>query len=468
MASGLQGGFGVVDPRMLARVVLARHGLTPNGVAQLIRNGERLTSKLGAQARDLRGQVTQRFDASKAPMQPKPPSPRHVALSPPVSKTTTPPRSLPARRPTGASPNRPTGGLVEQVRAATSGAVDEFTFGLADRALAGGEAVIEGGLANFARNYSANMQEKRAEDAYDAEHYGLARNSGRVLGVAGSVVAMGGPAAIRGAAFLAPKLYRAVKTGAPLKSAVTSAPTGRGAKQAAKLGIKYGPDPRGLTTMSVVGGAGAGALDQYVGDILTGRQTDGMELLVSAVGGGVGGLATRFGGPTLGGVAGGVATSVLQDVSRGDEVSFDRALNSGQLSGIFGGAAGRYVTEKVAQMPGKAKGALGEFASGLKAIARGDEILSQQTRIYLTPKRGRSGYTVADHVLRGRDGQLRYNESKLGPEAIMTPRQIQAMNQFGDRYIVDHWRFSDMGKAGGAAVAPLGYTFVDDEAPRWP
>ncbi|WP_293376124.1 hypothetical protein [Phenylobacterium sp. SCN 70-31] len=440
------------------------YGLGVQAYAEAIRKGEQVKARTTAEVIDLGRDVARRIDMTKAALQSKP---RPVTSAAPVKPS--PKAVSPSSGPgpvAAAKPSTSSGSAKEQLRAAVSGAADEFTFGLADRVLAAGDALAEEGLRNFAQNYQANMEQKRADDEYDARHYGLARNSGRAVGMVGSLAAMGAPAVARSAVVLAPRVFRAARSGASVAPALTPA-LSRGAAQAQKLGIKYGPDPLGLTKLAVVGGAGAGATDQYVGDMLTGRQTDLREMAAAAVGGALGGLATRYAGATAGGASGGATTSVLQDFVRGDDVSFDNALRSAQLSGLLGGVASRYLTNKVSNFPSKIKGNFGEVMSGLKAVARDDDILQQQARVYLKPVSKPKEYTVADHVLRSPDGQVRYNESKLGPSATLTDRQVQAMNQFGDRYIVDHWRFADVGKAGGMAVAPFGFTLSDDEPSRW-
>jgi hypothetical protein len=77
-------------------------------------------------------------------------------------------------------------------------------------------------------------------------------------------------------------------------------------------------------------------------------------------------------------------------------------------------------------------------------------------------------WTVADMVSTDRRTPLKVNEAKLGPEAELRNRQLQAREQFGDAYIADFWRYSDVGKAGGAALSPYGAHFTDErDSQRW-
>lgn len=397
-----------------------------------VRKGEKVVARTTHEVRELGRAAVRKADEVRATVLPKAP-----AGKPGANARTAPPRGAPAT---------PAGNAVrENFRAATSGAVDEFTFGLADRALSAGEAILGNGPDGFVASYSENMNRRKAADAYDAEHYGLARNTGRVVGAVGSVAAMGAPAVLRGA--------------------LMAVPRSAGARQAAQLGLRYAPDPRGLSKMFVVGGAGAGMIDQGVADALTGRRTDVVDYVKAGAGGALGGLITRYAGPTAGGAAGGASASVLEDLARGDKISFDRALNEGRLDAITGGAVGRYVTKSVSKLPQNLKGEIGELLSGFKGLARGDEIVGRQRRFYMEPGNRQGGFTVADHEFRTRDGRMVLGESKLGPEATLSERQLQARDLLGDDYVVDYWRFSDVGKVGGGALAPLGSAVINDEPP---
>ena len=144
------------------------------------------------------------------------------------------------------------------------------------------------------------------------------------------------------------------------------------------------------------------------------------------------------------------------------------AAHVGALFGGLGGAAGTY---RAAGLPIHAKGKLGETMTRTKARARGEGPIGG---VQKRPRLKGGGYTVTDaRALRpGDDPGLIDDprlvfESKLGSEARLSPRQIQAQNQFGDRYVVDGWRFTDVGKATGTVLSALGAQFTDDEQFPW-
>lgn len=381
------------------------------------------------------------------------------ALGGMVVKAVVPPKAKPAVRTASAAttsgPRSPTPSSTvrRQVEAGVSGLVDEASFGLADHVLAAGDAVgaaiRDGGLDDVFRDYDASMAIKRAEDEYDAQHYEVARNVGRATGFVGSVALAG-----------APGLGRAV---------LAAVPKGRVVQQVAKLGVRYGPDLRGLTTMSALGGTAAGVIDQAVGDTLAGRQTTVGDLAASAIGGGLGGVATRFVGPGFGGEVAGGSTSVLGDVANSREISLENAARSAQLGAVLGAVGGEVGVRKVRDLGSQAKGRVGDTLSKVKAISRGERITGSQQRIKLEPTGKRDGgYTVADVVSHDpRTGRTIVTESKMGPSAKLSNRQIQARDQLGDDYVTDFWSFSDVGKASGAAVSPFGVGLVDrSEPPR--
>lgn len=343
--------------------------------------------------------------------------------------------------------------LRRQIEAGVSGLVDEASFGLADHALAAGEAIgaaiRDGELNDVARDYDSIMASKRAADQYDAQHFGLARNVGRATGFVGSVALAG-----------APGMGRAI---------LARVPKGRVARQVAELGLRYGPDPRGLTAMSALGGTAAGAIDQVVGDTIAGRQTTVRDLAAAGTGGALGGVATRFLGPGFGGQVVGGSTSVLGDIANRREVSLENAARSAQLGGVLGAVGGEVGVRQMSNLGSRAKGRVGDTLSEIKAIVRGERLTGSQQRIKLEPTGSRDGgYTVADVVsINPRTGRPVLTEAKMGPWASLSPRQIQARNQFGDDYVTDFWSFSDVGKASGAAIAPVGAGLVDrSEPPR--
>lgn len=331
-----------------------------------------------------------------------------------------------------------------QLEAAASGFVDEATFGLADHVLAGGSAVVEAirdrDISGALDDYSEAMAAKRQQDEFDAKHYGAARRTGQVAGFAGSVIALGAPAVTRA---LVTKLPR----GAAIMRDVAKAAT-------------RGPDPRGLTKAAAVGGGFAGGVDQIVADVLTGRSGDAQDQLGSTVGGAVGGVATRFVGPTVGGAVGGVTTAMVTDLLHGKAPSLEEALDDGRgaaLFGRFGDIAGR---QWVANLKPGAKGEVGEILSRFKTVMRGDEIVETQKRVSI----GDGRHTVADEWIENpRTGKKLIGESKMGPSSRLTDNQKRAQELYGDRYVLDEWRFSDVGAAAGAGAAPLGANFGDED-----
>lgn len=331
-----------------------------------------------------------------------------------------------------------------QLEAAASGFVDEATFGLADHVLAGGGAVVEAirdrDASGVINDYSEGVAVKRQQDEFDAKHYGAARRTGQVAGFAGSVVALGAPAVTR--------------------ALVTRVPRGAAIMRDIAKGATRGPDPRGLTKAAAVSGGFAGGVDQVVADVLTGRSSDPHDQLGSTFGGAVGGVATRFAGPTVGGAVGGVTTAMVTDLLHGKAPSFEKALDDGRgaaLFGRFGDIAGR---QWVANLKPAAKGEVGETFSRFKTVMRGDEILDTQKRVSV----GNGRHTVADEWIKSpRADKELIGESKMGPSSRLTDNQKRAQKLYGDRYVLDQWRFSDVGAAVGGGVAPLGANLGDED-----
>lgn len=333
-------------------------------------------------------------------------------------------------------------GAGQQIRAATSGFVDEASFHLADRALSAGAALAEGGFGRFGDLYSQHMDVKRAEDAYDQEHYGTARSAGRIAGVGTGIAVLGAPGVVRGVVSLAPK-------GAKLVETLTTS--------------RYALDPRGLTAMAAAGGAGAGVISQGVSDVTSGRVSPARDYGGAAVGGAIDGVGTLRFGPVVGGGLGGAATAVAQDHLAGRPISVDHMLEGGQMSALLGGLGGAATAYGTNRLSVGDKGNLAEFLSKVKTIARGDGVPSfgRPTRFYLDE----GGYTYPDVQFKSGKIGKEYGivESKVGPSAKKSPRQLQAEAQPNIDYVVDGWRYSDLGKMGGAAASPFAMQFDDDD-----
>lgn len=412
-----------------------------------IQTGERVLARTPAEVRALgfaalQGRLPQAVGemAGRKVAQHVRPAPVRSAPSAPAPKPGAP---RPAKAKSSSAP-------MEHVRAGVSGFVDEGTFGLADHVLAAsnavGEAFRDGTMAELVEDYDASMALKRNADAYDAEHYGAARSAGRVAGVAGTIAVMGAPGAARALIMAAPRM--------------------RGAEQAARLGLRYGPDPRGLTRMSLYGGAAAGVGDQVVTDALTGEEGSLLENAAAAAGGAAGGVVTRFTGPSVGGAVGGATTSALNDLANYRPISLDDALEASRLSAVLGKFGGTAGTRWVENLSSRGKGEAGELLTDIKAAVRGDRIIGRQAWTPVTVG-GRRRFTRVDTVTE-RGGQRHFNEAKMGPNARLSDQQVAALNQHGDRYIVDHWRFADVGKATGAAASPIGAHLAAEDDPYRP
>jgi hypothetical protein len=126
------------------------------------------------------------------------------------------------------------------------------------------------------------------------------------------------------------------------------------------------------------------------------------------------------------------------------------------------GTVGSYIPSTLSSLE---KGRMGELLTDIKTIARGDGIpFKQGERFDLASE----GHTFTDSQFHPRgtkeDG---INEAKMGPTATIRPRQMQAMRQLGPNYVLDGWRFSDVGKAIGAAFSPYGAQFEDEQERAW-
>jgi hypothetical protein len=322
----------------------------------------------------------------------------------------------------------------QQIRAGTSGAVDEITFGLADRALSAADAAVKSGdLREFRRAYDANMDRKRSEDAFDQAQYGTARTVGQVAGAVGGLAIAGTPGLGLRLARLAPNAGRVV----------------RGLEQINKLNRlgRLTTDARGLGTMATTGGAIAGVSSQALDDAVHGRLSPGRDYLASAAGGALGGRAALRGGAVVGGAVAGAAINGGQSLVHGSAPRIqdlaDAAYGGGVL-GRVGGAFGKYSSNA---LPRKGKEVLGETLSKVKSVARGERIRDSQVPKELPG----GGETRADH-----ETNLGYVEAKFGPWADTTPRQKQALRELIGKFRVDHWLPTDIGQALGVTFGSLG------------
>lgn len=342
--------------------------------------------------------------------QPKPAASRAVAA--PVRSAMPPPR------PAAGAPLRPViqNGFA-QVLAAGRGMQDAATFGLGDRAVSGVLALADAARgAEIGEAYGRRMADERARDAYDREHYGIARTVGQVVGTGAQIAALG---PLEGLALGGVRIAQAT----PMVA-------------------------RELAALGGVGGA-AGVGGQALSDVLRGRIGSAGDYVGAAVGGAAGAVAARSGRGVEAGAVLGATTSVAQDVFNGRAVSVDDARASG-LAGAALGAAGGFVGRRVSDsLSRSAKGDLGEDLSRVRTWARGDQTLAgPKSRQYLEGRK----YTFPDQ--RTASGEL--VESKFGRSADLSKRQREAHAQL-DNYRVDAWLPRDIGAGFGLTAADLGY-----------
>lgn len=327
-----------------------------------------------------------------------------------------------------------TPGVRAQVGAASRGALDAVSFGVADRVHAGWDALGDQAKGQqFGSSYAARMAQERARDAYDAKHFGPARITGQVLGTGAQVLALG---PLEGLAVGGSRIVQAT----PLI-----------AREVGVLGAA---------------GAGSGILEQGVSDLISRKPSSLGTYAGSALGGTVGALAARSGQAGYSGAASGVATSVAQDVFNGRPISIDGARNAAALGGGFGvagGLVGRVGSNRLpssnslrkgVEPPRLTKETLGESFSRVRTAARGETTgVGGKRREYL---RG-GGYTYPDQRT-FRDGvPVGLIESKFGLTAELSKRQTQAFMEDLAGYRVDHKLPRDVGVLFGVPMAGFGY-----------
>ena len=349
----------------------------------------------------------------------------------------------PARAPARSAETGKNGSRAAQ--AAASGAVDEFTLGLADPALAAGGAVADavrgGGLAAFGDRYRDRLAEKHAEDLYDERNYGLERGVGRAIGFGGSLLVGGVGARAAQAAI------RGVPAGAKVLALLAKAPR-----------LKPAVDPRGMLALSSVGGATAGTVGQVVNDVVSQRRGSLGDYGGAIAGGALGGIAMLRGGAIRGGAAGGVATSVTQDLLNGRRPSIEGAIEAargGALTANLGAGMGTYGS---AAAPVRIKGKIGEALTGARLVASGEGIpMPKQSESI-----GNGRHSIPDWKINGR-----YVEAKFGPNADLTKNQRILRRQQPDNFSVDAWSSGDVGKIMGTAGAGFGSQLLDHEDYPW-
>lgn len=323
-------------------------------------------------------------------------------------------------RPTASSRPAPRSALqqgVDQTLAAARGAQDAFTLGLGDRAYAGGRALMDAAHgADLGDAWRGHWATEQARDAYDAKNYRTARTVGEIAGTGLGLVALGPvDAMLAGGVRIA--------QAAPMI-----------AREAAVLG--------GI-------GAGGGVVSQAVTDLQSRRLGSVGDYVGSAVGGTAAALASARGRPGQAGAVGGATTSIVQDALNGRPVDWrgasQAALAGGYVAAPFGYAGRRYSNS----LPIAAKGELGEAMGRVRTMANGRKPVPGGTRVKLDSER----VTVLDEG----DPEAWMSEQKFGPRARLSRNQMEAYNQFGDRYRVDHFLPRDIGVAAAYPFGQIGY-----------
>jgi len=363
---------------------------------------------------------------------------RERPSAPPVRATAIPPQRSGFRP--SVTPDRPSdeaAGVVReagrQILAGINGGADAATLGLADKYQAADYAwkgLGEGD--NLVDRYRSIRARQEAQDRYEAEHYATARTVGGVAGTIAAIAATGGLGAEVSAARLAPQASRAAGLGVRA------------------LRLRYGP-------VAAAGGAGSSAsvIGQGLSDLASGRLSDVKTYAGAAVGGGVGGATTLYGGPRVGAIAESVATASARSASTGEPVSL-RDIEDGVVAGVYFGRLGELGGINWADhLPSGfnkrdkrfSREKLGELMSELKSDTQGELTFDRQRR---RPVEG--GYTVVDQ-LTDLDTLI---ESKFGKSATLSNRQKAARRRYGDQYRVDHWLPADFGKLVGGTFGLTG------------
>jgi len=273
--------------------------VTPRVVAQIV---ARAPGELRA--------VTSGFMGTHSPPAP----PRRI---PPIARTASG-RPRPTAPRTRVAPDRLTTidwgdvaqGARNQATAAIHGEADELSFGLADRGSAFARALVEpGAIQDFGRRYSQHMDQERAQDRYDSEHFHTARLGGQVGGAVASFFIPGG-AFVRGGKLLRGAAALAWREKAALAAAA----------------------------------AAAGAGGQVVVDGISGRLSSPKDALGAAVGGAAGVLSLPLtrGNPGRAAAVDASVTSAMQDLLNGRPISVERATRAIIEARALGTAAGAW------------------------------------------------------------------------------------------------------------------------------
>lgn len=384
---------------------------------------------------------------------------------PPRSRT--PPTRRPAGRP--GAPARPAGDRLTTVdwrnarreadrRAAAviHGAGDELTFGGADWASAGVRTLAEGGFDDWGDRIHANMEEERAQDRYDAEHYGAERAIGQVGGAVGSFFIPGG-AVIRGgkAALGAAKIARLAlreRSAAQAIRAVRAAmtPARNVVRARAAPGLLRGAARTSLPEQVAwaVGPGVANAVVQLGDDVISGRNVTAGDVGSAFAGGVVTGLTRRL-GPAGASALGAATQSALQDLAEHQAPSIERMSQAAYAGRVFGGIGGQVGRRWSNGLSSTRKGLLGERMGRIRSAVN-DQIRETGKKIReLIEGTGRRWEPD------GRSGLLRF-EDKFGPWARLSHNQELAREMLGDNFILYHFTPEDVARIAAAPTGIVG------------
>lgn len=334
----------------------------------------------------------------------------------------------PSRQALQPAPNSAIQQGVDQTLAAARGAQDAFTLGLGDRAYAGGRAFIDAAHgADLGDAWRSRWATEQARDQYDAKNFRTARTVGEIAGTGLGLVALG-------------PLDAALAGGVRIAQAAPMI-----AREAAIIG--------GI-------GAGGGVLVQAVTDVQRRRPGSVGDYVGSAAGGAVAALASARGRPGQAGAIGGATTSVLQDTLNGQPVDWGGASRAALAGGYVAAPIGLAGRAYSGGLPPVAKGDLGDFAGRVRTTANFRKPVPGGERVRL--KSGK--VTVLDEG--ASTGWM--SEQKFGDGVRrLSPNQLEAYNQFGDRYRVDHFLPRDVGAVVAYPFGQLGYHEVLDDEPTW-
>jgi hypothetical protein len=318
---------------------------------------------------------------------------------------------------------------VEQFLAGARGAQDALTLGAGDYIYAGARALADAvGGQDLRAAYSTRVAAERARDRYDAEHYGTARNAGKIIGTAAGLAALG-PAD----ALLAGGVRMA--EAAPMV-----------AREIGVLGGVGGAFGVGGQAISDFQRQELGTLGDYAG---------------AAAGGATAALASVRLGPGQASAMGGAVTSVAQDALNGRPISLEKAGRASLAGGYLAaplGYAGRRWAENLHWTE---KGKLGEQLGRIRTRINGGKPEAGGRKVELP-----SG---AKTVLDQEADIMPMSEQKFGRTARLSKGQKEAYALFGpEDYRVDHFLPRDIGALYGDPAGVIGYHGLlgADRSPR--